>query len=416
MRKYFAVITIFLMLLTPYKAHAANDYGFWEIRSVDTMKYSRDLAREKLGDKSFDEVIDQQMKEISDAGANYVAINTPYDKEFIPFLKRWVNSAREHNLRVWFRGNFSGWEGWFEYSQISREQHIKMTEQFILDNKEIFADGDIFTPCPECENGLEGDPRETKDIQGFRNFLIDLKKVSVKSFVTIGKHVDSGYFSMNGDVAKLIMDKETTRSLGGIITIDHYVKTPEELAKDIKEYIEISGGKVVLGEFGVPIIDIHGNLDQQQQAYWIKKAMHLISEIDGVIGVNYWTNVGSSTSLWSSKGISKEGVSVLKAYYDPIILKLTIQNKINEPIKSANIKYGDAKYETDSNGVAYIVIPQLPENEIYPLNLNIEAEGYYLKDLSLGQLEVSKTIYLDKISESLWFKIKKVFRGLFGPK
>ena len=85
------------------------------------MKYSRDLAREKLDDPSFDKIIDKQMADISATGANYVAIGTPYDAEFIPMLKRWVASARKHNLHVWFRGNFSGWEEWFDYPKIDHD-------------------------------------------------------------------------------------------------------------------------------------------------------------------------------------------------------------------------------------------------------------------------------------------------------
>ena len=63
---------------------------------------------------------------------------------------------------------------------------------------------------------------------------------------------------MNGDVAKLVMDKQTTASMDGIVVIDHYVATPEQLALDIRRIAEGSGGNVVLGEFGVPIPNIHG--------------------------------------------------------------------------------------------------------------------------------------------------------------
>ncbi|MDP3888564.1 MAG: hypothetical protein Q8Q24_00825, partial [bacterium] len=94
-----------------------------EFKSIDTMKYSRDIAREKLNDPSFDKVIDTQVKNIADTGATHVAIATPYDEEFLPILKRWVSSARKYNLKVWFRGNWSGWEGWFDYPKIDRSTH-----------------------------------------------------------------------------------------------------------------------------------------------------------------------------------------------------------------------------------------------------------------------------------------------------
>ena len=79
----------------------------WQVRSVDTMKFSRDLAREKLNDEVFNLVIEEQVKNISQIGATHVAIATPYDEEFLPFLRRWVNLARNYGLKVWFRGNWS---------------------------------------------------------------------------------------------------------------------------------------------------------------------------------------------------------------------------------------------------------------------------------------------------------------------
>ena len=97
---------------------------FWEVQSIDTMKYSRDLSREKLKDPSFDTVIDRQVKAIAETGATHVAISTPYDEEFLPILKRWASAARNYNLKIWFRGNWSGWEKWFDYKSISREEHI----------------------------------------------------------------------------------------------------------------------------------------------------------------------------------------------------------------------------------------------------------------------------------------------------
>lgn len=84
------------------------DPKWWAFQSVDTMKHSRDLAREKLHDDSYDAVIDREVRSIADIGATHVAIATPYDEEFVPYLKRWVSAARKYHLAVWFRGNFSG--------------------------------------------------------------------------------------------------------------------------------------------------------------------------------------------------------------------------------------------------------------------------------------------------------------------
>ena len=286
-----------------------------QIRSIDTVKYSRDIAREKENDLSYDVVIKAQVEDIAKTGATHIALGVPYDEEFIPFLKRWTEQARKNNLKVWFRGNFSGWEQWFGYNKIDRSSHIRLTEEFILKNPDLFENGDIFTPCPECENGGPGDPRQTRDIEGHRRFLIEEYNIAKQTFSKIGKKVLPGFYSMNGDVARLIMDKPTTESLGGVIVIDHYVKTPSQLIEDIKDYAENSGGKVVLGEFGVPIPDINGVMSEEEQAKWLQEAFEGFKNIEDLIGVNYWVSVGGSTEIWSSNGQPKQAVDVIKKYY-----------------------------------------------------------------------------------------------------
>lgn len=288
----------------------------WKVRSIDTVKYSRDLAREKMNDENFDLTIIKQVKDIKSTGANYIAIGTPYDDEFTPFLEKWVSAARKNGLNIWFRGNFSGWEEWFGYSSIDRFTHLAKTEDFILNNPDLFADGDIFTSCPECENGGSGDPRKTGDVTGFRQFLVDEYKISKSAFEKIQKKVDVGYFSMNYDVANLIMDPPTTASLGGIVAIDHYVTSPEKIAEDARKISLTSGGKVVLGEFGAPIPDLNGNMTEEEQADWIDKALVNLTNTPEIVGINYWVNVGGSTQIWEKGGKPKKAVEILKKYFN----------------------------------------------------------------------------------------------------
>jgi len=334
---YMIFIFVFVFILINSMDHIISNYQKsinldseishkWKIRSIDTMKYSRDLARLKLGDDSFDMVIDQQMAEIEDAGANYVAIGTPYDEEFLPLLKRWVDSARKHNLKVWFRGNFSGWEGWFEYDPIDMETHKSLTREFITKNADLFVDGDIFTSCPECENGVNTDWHTAEGLEAHRNFLIEEHEVAVEEFENVDKNVESGYYSMNGDLARALMDRFTTKALGGYVVIDHYVESPDKLASDIEEIAEKSGGKVILGEFGVPIPDIHGKMTEEEQDEWLKEALSKISQISDLVGLNYWVGTGGSTALWTDDGRPKEAVKTLRNFYRFLGLKVLNKN------------------------------------------------------------------------------------------
>ena len=157
------ILTFLIILLVPRTIFARE--RFFQVQSIDTMKYSRDTAREKLKDVKFDEVIDAQIKNIAATGATHVSLGTPYDEEFLPFLKRWVAAARKYGLKVWFRGNWSGWENWFDYPKFKDGKvHSEKTKKFILENSNLFEDGDVFTACPECENGGPGDPRITKKL------------------------------------------------------------------------------------------------------------------------------------------------------------------------------------------------------------------------------------------------------------
>lgn len=287
----------------------------WKVLSVDTVKYSRDLARQKLNSDSFPQIVDTQVKDIADLGVTHIAIATPYDEEFVPFLKLWVDAARRYGIKVWFRGNFSGWEGWFDYPKIGREEHKTKIAEFISKNNQLFEDGDLFSSCTECENGGPGDPRDTGDIEGYRQFIIDEYKISKESFRLIGKNVASNLFSMNGDVAKLVMDKSTTQALGGIVVVDHYVDTPEKLDRDLRDLAFSSGGRIILGEFGVPVPDINGQMDEDQQAEWVDKALSLLEQDPAVIGLNYWTNLGGSTQIWQSNGTIKKVGLILRKHF-----------------------------------------------------------------------------------------------------
>jgi hypothetical protein len=291
----------------------------WVVRSVDTMKYSRDIAREKAEDSSFDKVIEEQVKNIADTGASHIAIATPYDEEFIPYLTRWVDMARRYNLHVWFRGNFAGWEEWFDHKGITRTEHLDLTTQFITNNQLLFKEGDIFTPCPECENGGPGDPRTTGDVKGHRQFLIDSTRVANDAFKKIDIDVEVGYHSMNYDVAMAVMDKETTAAVGGIVAIDHYVSSSQKMIRDIEMIKKQSGGKIFLGEFGAPIPDLNGKMTEDQQAEWLRETLELLVENKSVMGLNYWVNVGGSTQIWNDNGTPRKAVETLTEYYSRLV-------------------------------------------------------------------------------------------------
>lgn len=410
-KKFFVivVIAILLILLVGFSKTESKDArtSWWEFQSIDTMKYSRDIAREKLNDSSFNTVIDQQIKNIAETGATHVAIATPYDEEFYLFLKRWVDTARKYGLKVWFRGNWSGWEKWFGYARIDRVEHIRKTEEFILKHADLFADGDVFSACPECENGGPGDPRRNGDPAGHKEFLINEYKITKEAFRRIGKKVASNYASMNGDVARVVMDRATTQALDGVVTIDHYVSTPEKLIEDIESIARVSGGRIVLGEFGVPIPDIHGRLSEEQQAEWLKEALSKLIETDKLLGINYWTNTGSSTQLWDGKGTPRAAVEVIKSFYKAQIITGRVVDEAGWGVEGAYITVQDKRYFVDRKGNF-----EFPYFE-HQNKAKIDAPGFYGQELTIDASQMQE-IALKKENEDFWFKIRKFLHNLLG--
>ncbi len=412
MRTYVTLISCLLFsffIAISVSAQRQPDHAsWWKVQSIDTMKYSRDLTREKLSDPSFDTIIDGQIQAIAKTGATHVAIATPYDEKLVSMLTRWVTAARRYNLKVWFRGNFSGWERWFEFKQITREEHLQLTKLFITSHPELFEDGDIFTPCPECENGGPGDPRQTGDIEGHRLFLIASYNAATEAFREIGKGVKVGYFSMNYDVAKAIMDKRTTEALGGIVTIDHYIKSATQIAKDARAIAEQSGGKIFIGEFGAPLPDLHGNMSEEQQYEWVKSALHELSREPSVIGVNYWVNVGGSAQLWKSDGTATKAVSAITAAYTPRTIMGFARNQYRGPIANVQLATVHRKIMTDADG--YFFLPLLPEDT----ELTISFENYPVTKKQITTDESQIDIVIQTKPRNYLEAIIAYFKGLFS--
>lgn len=386
----------------------AEKVPWWPVQSIDTMKFSRDLASAKISDPTFDKIIDSQLKTIAQTRATHVAIGTPYDERFLPFLRRWVKFARQNNLHVWFRGNFAGWEGWFGEKAITRDQHLQKLAKFITKNPDLFADGDIFSSCPECENGGPGDPRKTGDVLGHRLFLISQYQIAKESFAKINKKVAANYFSMNADVARLIMDPATTKALDKLVVIDHYVPTPEQLLADVKDIAAASHGQVFLGEFGVPIPDINGSMTESEQAKWLDSALSKLEKSPAVAGLNYWVGYGGSTQLWNGNESPRLAAGVLQKYFSPKIISGQVMDQFGNPIRNAKVQDGIKVTHTDRTG--HFSLPVIfPANE-----LEISAKGYTSLAYQINENDNNLKIVIDKKSFAVFDHILGFINSLFA--
>lgn len=422
MNKGFIFLGIFISGVLIFSQHSFVAQGFqlnffsstkekshmFEVQSIDTMKYSRDMAGQILNDPhAFNKMIDGQMSLIANTGATHVAIDTPYDDHFIPVLTEWVTSARQHHLSVWFRGNFSGWEGWFNYSKIDRDTHKILLASFIQKNPTLFLDGDILTPCPECENGAAGDPRQTGDKDGYNAFLVEEKKIADSEFSKEGKLV-TVYTSMNADIAREIITPETAHALGGTILIDHYVNTNEKFTSDIASIPKKFSGKIGIGEMGAPVPDLNGDMTDSQQASYVQGMMDaLYAQSDILPVVNYWVLTGGSTAIVNDDGSPKPAYKVLQKYFTAPKLSGITYNSLGESLHHVKITVASSTYTYTTTSSSYQVFLPTPLNTVI-----FSSEGYRPFIYSIGSTNTSslkKNVYLEPINPSSWYSIRFFF-------
>ncbi|MHB1162980.1 MAG: peptidase associated/transthyretin-like domain-containing protein [Minisyncoccota bacterium] len=383
----------------------APEKHLFSVQSIDTMKYSRDMAAQMLAHPdSFKSTIDAQMALIAEAGATHVAIDTPYDAQFLPVLRLWVASARAHGLSVWFRGNFSGWEGWFGYPKIDRVTHERLLEEFLLNNPDLFRSGDVFTPCPECENGGPGDPRQTGDVGGYNTFLIQEKEMSSEVFALQLKDV-AVYPSMNADIARQIITPATVSAFGGTILIDQYVQTPEQFATALQTIPQELGARVGLGEFGAPIPDLNGEMTEVEQASYIDSLLKaLYAEKGNIPVINYWDLVGGSTALVNADGTPRAAYFTVQNYFKAFNVYGVVYNSLGEAIKGARIQIDDTPYSTTSDETYQIFVPRQYSK------VTIQADGYKPTTLTLPSdattTVIRQDVYLEPSHPDWWYEMR----------
>lgn len=337
---------------------AVENHYIWQVRSIDTMKNSRDQARARLNDASYDRVIEAEVADIKSLGANYVAIGTPYDDEFLPYLKKWVAAARKNDLKVWYRGTFSSYEGWFEYPKtMSPEQLLVASNKFITSHPELFEDGDIFDACPECENaGHWPQPRSDKQ---YNQFIQKKQTVLTEAFKEINKDVNVSYASIIGGRAKDVMDQPSFDALGKVVALDHYAVPPSNYGEYISYFKDKHDTKVLFSEVGAPIPDLHGEMNEEQQAEFMRQVFEqLYAQHEQVIGINYWVYNNGTTALASTKGVHRKVASVIEEYFKPGFIKGRVVNSVGDGIGDVVVEVDlGAETRTTSSGLYFLAVP-----------------------------------------------------------
>ncbi len=333
---------------------------FWQYQCIDTMKTSRDRARVWIQDPKMQTYIDKELSAIVGMGGNCVAIDTPYDPEFLPYLEAWVKGARTHHLHIWFRGGFSSWEGWFDYPVVTDPStYFPKIQAFITKHPDLFMVGDSFSGFVEAENGgpFKGTVLDQKD--AYRRFLIQEFTTEDAAFAIIHKQVITNWLSMNGGIAMNVLDPNTIQAIHGTVTIDHYVASIDKMANAINDIIRDYHANIVIGEFGAPVPQINGDMTNTQQADFVSGLLNQMYRYkNNVIGVNYWNLYDGSTALLQDNFSSKPVVQSIKNYFIPSLLTGEVKDGIGNILQGVRVEQNPQNYAyTDAKGIFSLTIP-----------------------------------------------------------
>lgn len=409
--KQVVIVLLFIVVSPLFSLVSAET--FWLVQSIDTMKYSRDPSREP----GIKEKIPEFVEKVASLHPTHIVVATPYNDEFLPVLTTWVSEARKRNLKIWYRGNWSEWEGWFGYERFTnfQDHHLK-TYEFIINNPYLFEDGDIFTPVPEAENGGPGDPRgDAVKAEAFRNFLIESYNNCEKAKEVIQRNFICGYFSVNGDIAKEIFTKDMVKKTGNVVVIDHFVKTSDKLVNDILHLNQKYQAPIVLGEYGTPIPDIHGNMTEQQQASLIQENLAKVVSLGSVVqGINYWTAFGGSTRLFEESTFEpRKATDTVRSFYKPPKLQGIVTDQYGNRVSGVVISVLDGAVQTTTDKVGKYTLPLPGTLVAVTVSGGDEYQEYSFETGTDKELQI-KNITLLRNTHTFLEKVELFFRGVLS--
>lgn len=317
----------------------------WSIRSIDTQVVSKHWPDVPQA------AIDEQVDMLAALGVNYIAIATPYDRA--DELKMWADTIHDRGLHVWFRSHWAEWEGDDgRPATLSPDEYLQKTRAFIINNPDLFKPGDAFTVAVEAENVGIGLGKRFLTWDQYRDFLLSQITVANEAFSQIGleQKVYTNWLSMNGWVVENQLTQEVVDKIG-LIVVDHYVEQTKTIGDvdntntlvtatidDLRRFHRQWDVPILLGEWGYQIFQ---DVPEEKQAEVIGEMYRALTELDFLVGVNYWTHMGNTASLISdfqgSQLEYRQGALVVKDYYDPLgQIELNL-DKLEESSQSGEI-------------------------------------------------------------------------------
>lgn len=256
-------------------------------------------------------------------GINYAALAVPYDN--LTKYTNYVADARTKGLKIWHRSHWNRWQGDNSTSaDLSAQDYLDDTYDFIVDNPTLFEDYDCFTTCVEANNadGVNStDPFRTTgvfDFTKYNQFLKDQVRYANAAFLVIGKKVQTNLLSLSLSLTDLsgqtldsgsggnssgLDNNDVVTYLNGILTIDHYLSSSyrysdgdywTKFSSDLdKIHAAFPDCKIMIGEWGY---HTSTSVSESERAGMYDRVIQVLRSKKYIYGVNFWNHMGQTSS------------------------------------------------------------------------------------------------------------------------
>jgi hypothetical protein len=293
-------------------------------RSVDVMKWTKDMIRGQPSDATIKAVVGS----LASLNVTHIAISVPLDassdypapppspRTAEAYTQAWADAIHTAGLHVLFRGDWNGIEGNYGFTQlvgdkrIDPAQWLARTQSYVTGHPDLFRAGDIWAPLPERTEGIFQDatsflpytspPGIQSTYAGFFNNLAD---GAASAFGQIGQPgVLTGYSANNfsevasGWLYQSLFDKAKLTSF------DYYGSshTPAEMDSGLRQ-IYASRGYPLFQQEWADYWDT--NLSQADRTTYLRNMYAVWRQltVEGkLVGFNYWGGWTASMGLAES--------------------------------------------------------------------------------------------------------------------
>jgi len=332
--------------------HAATNLPFPFIASVDTMKESMDTVNNQLTDVQ----IADDVNLAATLNTTHITVDTFYD--YPGYMQRWVNAIRKTGKHVWFRPHFNAWQGQNgAAATMTPTQYENAEQSFILAHASLFQSGDIFDPCPEPEESpywvrtwgaswsWQNAPNAGTD--EYNTFILATTTIADTAFHHVGI---SGVVTTIHSMTAYFWERptalyDTTVKQLGVVAVDTY---PDNTTTDPTTAAKARTDELAVIESvrQVPIVNAElgyntastSIVDDSTQNTVLKAELQAISQLNYVVGMNYWVGAGSSkidgTRLFNGSSghwILRPAAYTVAAYYATQVMLTSITPAPNFP-------------------------------------------------------------------------------------